>query len=190
MSVILIVDFGSQVMQLIARRVREIGVHSIVVSPANVMEKILEFKPNGLIFSGGPDSVYAENSRSINPSIFDAGIPILGICYGQQITCSLLGGTVESAAKREFGKAELKIAKLNKLITKDGTVWMSHGDSVSKIPSTFEIIGTTENAPFAAIKHKEKEIYGVQFHPEVTHSLIGAEIIKNFVLILIYDLNP
>ena len=182
MSVVLIIDFGSQVMQLIARRVREMGVHSIVISPAEVLNKISEFKPCGLIFSGGPDSVYAENSRTINPAVFEAGIPILGICYGQQITCSLLGGKVESASKREFGKAKLEAVKQNALFSESGVVWMSHGDYVSKIPSDFEIIGITENAPFAAIKHKEKEIYGVQFHPEVTHSEIGVEILQNFVL--------
>lgn len=181
MSVILIVDFGSQVMQLIARRVREFGVRSVVTSPSKVMEQIKELKPCGIIFSGGPDSVYLENSRSIERGVFEAGIPILGICYGQQIICSLLGGAVESATKREFGKAELEITKKNKLISKNGIVWMSHGDVVTKIPGEFEVISITNNAPFAAIKHKEKEIYGVQFHPEVTHSLIGAEILKNFV---------
>lgn len=182
MSCILIVDFGSQVMQLIARRVREMGVHSIVCTPSNVLSKIEELKPAGIILSGGPDSVYAEGARTISSKIFELSIPILGICYGQQITCSLLGGKVESAEKREFGKAEIKIAIPNKLITQEGIVWMSHGDFVSAIPNEFEIIARTENAPFAGIKHKGKDIYGVQFHPEVTHSEIGTQILQNFVL--------
>jgi GMP synthase (glutamine-hydrolysing) len=181
MSVVLIVDFGSQVMQLIARRVREAGVHSIVINPKNAIEKIFELKPCGVIFSGGPDSVYEEGSRTIAKEVFETGVPILGICYGQQITCSLLGGEVKSAEKREYGRAELKVVKSNKLITESGIVWMSHGDVVTHIPQNFEVITITENAPFAGIKHKEKEIYGVQFHPEVTHSQIGTQIINNFL---------
>ena len=181
MSIVLIVDFGSQVMQLIARRVREAGVHSVVINPKDAIEKIFELKPCGIIFSGGPDSVYEEGSRTIAKEVFETGVPILGICYGQQITCSLLGGEVKSAEKREYGRAELKAVKPNKLIVESGIVWMSHGDVVTRIPESFEAIAITENAPFAGIKHKEKEIYGVQFHPEVTHSEIGTQIINNFL---------
>lgn len=181
MSVILIVDFGSQVMQLIARRVREANVHSVVISPSDIMMKIKKLNPCGIIFSGGPDSVYTENSRTISKEVFSAGIPILGICYGQQIICSLLEGEVQSTNKREFGRAEIKIVKTNKLIDENGIVWMSHGDVITKIPKDFEVICTTENAPFAGIKHKEREIYGVQFHPEITHSLIGEEVLENFL---------
>ena len=181
MSNILIVDFGSQVMQLIARRVREASIQSIIVSPSKVMEKVKEFNPCGIIFSGSPDSVYMETARTINPEVFNLGIPILGICYGQQITCSLFGGEVKPALKREFGKANLKIKKQNNLIQEEGVVWMSHGDVITSIPKEFEVIADTENAPFAGIKHKEKEIYGVQFHPEVTHSEIGTQIIQNFL---------
>jgi GMP synthase (glutamine-hydrolysing) len=181
MSIVLIVDFGSQVMQLIARRVREAGVHSVVINPDDAIKKIFELKPCGIIFSGGPDSVYEQGSRTIAKEVFETGVPVLGICYGQQITCSLLGGEVKSAQKREYGRAELKAIKPNKLITEDGIVWMSHGDVVTRIPDNFEAIAITDNAPFAGIKHIEKEIYGVQFHPEVTHSQIGTQILQNFL---------
>lgn len=182
MDTILIVDFGSQVMQLIARRVREIGVFSIVVSPENIMESVLKYNPKGIIFSGGPDSVYLTGSRTIEKKVLECKIPILGICYGQQIISSLLGGTIEAAEKREFGKAELNVVAKNDLISENGIVWMSHGDCISVIPQNFSVIARTENAPFAAIKHKEEEIYGIQFHPEVTHSVIGPKIFENFIL--------
>lgn len=182
MSIILVVDFGSQVMQLIARRVRELNVHSIVILPENLIESIKKFNPIGIVLSGSPDSVYEEGSRSIPKEVFELDIPILGICYGQQIICSLFGGTVEKSKKREYGRAELKAIKQNNLIKNSGAVWMSHGDSISKLPTNFEVIGDTQNAPFAAIKHKEKDVYGLQFHPEVTHSIIGFDIIKNFIL--------
>jgi GMP synthase (glutamine-hydrolysing) len=181
MSLVLIVDFGSQVMQLIARRVREASVKSVVVSPYNVVQKINELKPCGIIFSGSPDSVYEDGARTVEKQIFELGVPILGICYGEQLTCFLFGGEVVSAHKREYGKAVLKITKQNKLLQEEGIVWMSHGDAVAKLPAEFEVIAETENAPFAGIKHKTKEIYGVQFHPEVTHSIIGTKIIENFL---------
>jgi GMP synthase (glutamine-hydrolysing) len=181
MSVILIIDFGSQVMQLIARRVRELSVKSIIVSPSKALQMAKNLKPCGIIFSGSPDSVYSQNARTITKEIFNLNIPILGICYGQQIMCSMFGGEVKSAEKREFGKADLKITQPNLLIQEEGIVWMSHGDSITHISQDFEIIANTENAPFAAIKHKTQEFYGVQFHPEVTHSEIGTKIIQNFV---------
>lgn len=182
MSIILIVDFGSQAVQLIARRIREAGVHFVVIFPQNIMEMVARLQPLGIILSGGPDSVYEENARTIDAGIFEMGIPILGICYGEQLMCQLLGGKVEKALKREYGEAELKVRQENILIKTDGVVWMSHGDVITELPQNFEVIATSEHAPYAAIKHTVKQMYGVQFHPELTHSIMGKEIIENFII--------
>ena len=183
-SSILIIDFGSQVTQLIARRIRELGVYCEIKNSKISIAEINNFNPNGIIFSGGPCSVYEENSPTISKEIFDLKIPILGICYGQQIICHLLGGEVGKANEREYGKAEIKIVKDSPLLKniKNYQVWMSHGDKVNKIPLGFEVVAKTDNAPFAVIANQEKKIYAVQFHPEVVHSIDGAKIIKNFVV--------
>ena len=181
---ILILDFGSQVTQLIARRVRESGVYAEIHPYYIPFEKIKNFGANAIILSGGPASVHEDASPTVSKEIFELGLPILGICYGQQLLCSLLGGKVEPAHKREFGRAELNISESKGLfdgIGKKSQVWMSHGDHVTKIPDGFKVIAQTESAPFAAVADEQRRIYGVQFHPEVTHSLDGAKLISNFV---------
>ncbi len=183
---ILILDFGSQVTQLIARRIRESGVYC-EIHPFNVADNVIvNFKPKGIILSGGPASVSGISSPKVNPVIFTMGIPVLGICYGQQGMCSSLGGTVESSDHREFGRAQLEI-KQNSLLfqgfwekDKSYQVWMSHGDRINKLPAGFEVIATTEGAPFAAIAHEDKHYYGVQFHPEVVHTPDGGKLLHNF----------
>jgi GMP synthase (glutamine-hydrolysing) len=183
---ILIIDFGSQVTQLIARRVREIGVYCEIKNPDISIEEIVKLNPKALIFSGGPSSVNKVKSPTIDKKIFDLNLPILGICYGQQIICKLLGGIVKSAKEREFGKALIEISR-DSLLFKDfkaqtSQVWMSHGDRVEAIPDGFVVIAKTNNAPFAAISCEKRRIYATQFHPEVAHSLEGEKIIKNFVI--------
>jgi GMP synthase (glutamine-hydrolysing) len=181
---VLIVDFGSQVTQLIARRIREFGVFCEVKNFNISLEEIKKNLPRAIIFSGGPSSVYEENAPKISPQIFDLNIPILGICYGEQLICNMLGGKVEKSFEREFGKAEIEIVKNSKFFKdfQNHQVWMSHGDHISKIPQGFEVIAKTPKAPFAGIANEEKKIYGVQFHPEVYHSIDGAKILKNFVV--------
>ncbi len=181
---ILILDFGSQYTQLIARRIREIGVYS-EIQPYNFpVDEILKHKPKGIILSGGPSSVYDEGSPKVNDSLFKLGIPILGICYGLQLIAYKLGGEVDRFAKREYGKAILKIIKDDDLLSglnSNTVVWMSHGDALVSAPPDFEVIAQTENSPICAIRNREKKIYGVQFHPEVVHTEKGKEILKNFV---------
>lgn len=179
---IIVLDFGSQYTQIIARKIREIGVYAEIF-PYNInKEKLLELNPSGIILSGGPNSVYAENAPHPFPEIFDLGIPILGICYGLQVIAYLNNGSVDKSAAREFGRANLIIDKPNKLL--DGIisnqVWMSHGDSLQSLPDGFEIIAHTDNSPIAAIQNEEKRIYGVQFHPEVHHTIDGKKILENF----------
>lgn len=185
---ILIIDFGSQVTQLIARRVRECGVYSEIHPFQNVtVESIKEFDPRGVILSGGPASVAEEGTPRAPQGLFDMGLPIFGICYGQQLMVKQLGGVVERPIESEYGRAPIKVEKSCSLF--DGVwgagdaddVWMSHGDRVGAIPDGFEIVATSEGAPYAAIADEAKQFYGVQFHPEVVHTPRGAEIIKNFV---------
>ena len=185
---ILIIDFGSQVTQLIARRVREAGVYSEIV-PCNKAEKALEnFNGKGVILSGSPASAHMEDAPQAPMTLFSMGIPVFGICYGQQSMVHQLGGKVEGGHHREFGRAEFEAtgeSALFKGIFKQGEkdqVWMSHGDRVVSLPEGFEVVGTSENAPFGAISDEKRKFYGVQFHPEVVHTLKGAEILKNFVL--------
>jgi GMP synthase (glutamine-hydrolysing) len=181
---ILILDFGSQYTQLIARRIRECGVYS-EIHPYNFdVEKIKYKNPVGIILSGGPLSVYDEGAPRLNNEIFELGIPILGICYGLQLICFQLGGKVEKAKSREYGKATLKISgksSLLKNINPASVVWMSHGDYVTKIPDGYKIIGNSDNSPFCAIANETKNIFGVQFHPEVAHTEEGIKILKNFL---------
>lgn len=181
---IVILDFGSQYNQLIARRVREMGVYAEVVPFHEDIDKILERKPKGIILSGGPASVYAKGAPTLDKRIFDANIPILGLCYGMQLITHLHGGEVARADKQEFGKASLKLDKKDSLIFKnipDNTiVWMSHADHVNKMAEDFEIIAHTDSS-IAAIENRDKKIYAFQYHPEVTHSEHGFEMLKNFV---------
>ena len=181
---IVILDFGSQYNQLIARRVREMGVYAEVVPFHEDIDKILERNPKGIILSGGPASVYAKGAPTLDKRIFDANIPILGLCYGMQLITHLHGGEVERADKQEFGKASLKLDKKDSLIFKnipDNTiVWMSHADHVNKMAEGFEIIAHTDSS-IAAIENRDKKIYAFQYHPEVTHSEHGFEMLKNFV---------
>ena len=183
---ILILDFGSQVTQLIARRVRESGVYSEIFPFSKANKAIEKLKPKGVILSGGPSSVTSEDAPTIDSKIFNLNIPVLGICYGQQIMCSLLGGEVENSNEREFGRANIKFLKSSPLFEdfdiKGGPelVWMSHGDKVTNLPSGFEAIAESENAPFAAVSDESRSFYGVQFHPEVVHTPNGAKLLKNF----------
>ena len=184
---LLIIDFGSQVTKLIARRVRESGIYC-EVHPFNRAGKtfIDDFNPKAIILSGGPNSVTGTGSPRADESVFTRGLPVLGICYGQQTMCAQLGGAVERSDEREFGRADLTIVKDNPLfrglahIGETERVWMSHGDRVSAIPHGFEVIATSANAPFAATADTERGFYGVQFHPEVVHSVNGAKMLKNF----------
>jgi GMP synthase (glutamine-hydrolysing) len=186
MEKVLILDFGSQYTQLIARVLRELNVFSEVQPFDYPLDKIKSDKTiKALILSGGPASVYQENAPDCPEELFSIGIPVLGICYGLQLIIKKFGGKVEKSEKREYGKAELKIVKVDPLFSgfnpDTPTVWMSHGDSVYAIPDNFEILGETSNSPFAVIKHKKENIYGLQFHPEVTHSLNGKKLLKNFL---------
>jgi len=181
---ILILDFGAQYSQLIARRVRELHVYC-EIQPFNIpLEKIQAFNPKGIIFSGGPSSVYAADAPISDERIFSLGIPVLGICYGLQLMAFQLGGEVDRAAKREFGRARLIVDAENGIFTgvsKSTEVWMSHGDSLTKLPDGFEPIAHSDNAPICAIRNQQKKIYGVQFHPEVVHTKEGKKILSNFL---------
>jgi GMP synthase (glutamine-hydrolysing) len=181
---ICIVDFGSQYTQLIARRIRELGVYCEIHPFHLAMGVIADRAPLGIILSGGPNSVYEDDAPRISGEVFELGIPILGICYGLQLIAVHHGGMVDPAARREYGKAELRLdnrSDLFKDVSADSVVWMSHGDSLSKIPERFDVIAHTENAPICAIRNAEKHHYGVQFHPEVVHSVEGKTILSNFV---------
>ena len=183
-ELILILDFGSQFTQLIARRIREHNVYS-EIHPYNLsLEEIKSRNPKGIILSGGPRSVYEDDAPTIRKDIFDFGIPILGICYGQQIIANLLGGKVARAEKREYGKAVIFVDKredIFKDVRDSSTVWMSHGDRLDSMPNGFEVAAHTDNSPFAAIRDKRRNIYGIQFHPEVVHTEEGKKILKNFL---------
>ena len=183
-ELILILDFGSQYTQLIARRVRECGVYS-EIHPYNIdIAKIKLIKPAGIILSGGPLSVYDKDAPRLDNEIFKLNIPILGICYGLQLICLQLGGSVKQANSREYGKATFNISGYSSLlqnINPVSVVWMSHGDYVTGIPYGFNIIGTSDNSPFSAIANEAQNIFGVQFHPEVAHTEEGIKILKNFL---------
>lgn len=183
---ILIIDFGSQVTQLIARRVRESGVYSEIV-PFNKAEEILDaFNPKAIILSGGPASVTGSDTPRAPERVFQMGVPVLGICYGQQTMVAQLGGRVESADEREFGRAEVELKSNCSLfegvweVGDSDQVWMSHGDRVIEIPEGFSVVATSANAPYAAISDETRKFYAVQFHPEVAHTPRGAALLKNF----------
>jgi len=182
---VLIIDFGSQVTQLIARRVREAGVYCEIV-PFNKAEAALkEGNPRAIILSGGPMSVTEAHTPRAPQSVFEAGVPVLGICYGEMTMCEQLGGKVEGGHAREFGRADIDIVQPSPLfagLADREPVWMSHGDKITSIPPRFDIIATSENSPFAAIADETRRFYGVQFHPEVAHTPRGAALLKNFVV--------
>ena len=183
-EVIPILDFGSQYAQLIARRVREKGVYSELVRPDIPAAQLAAMKPKGIILSGGPSSVYEKGAPKCDPAIFDLGIPILGICYGMQLAAEYLGGKVKPAPAREFGRAKLHIIKSDPLILglpEDTSVWMSHGDQIHDLPPEFIPLASTPTCPFAAAKHTAKPFWGVQFHPEVTHTPRGEQVFHNFL---------
>lgn len=180
---ILILDFGSQYTQLIARRIRENHIYSQIVSCKTSAEEIRREAPAGIILSGGPASVYQENAPTCDPEIFNLEIPILGICYGMQLTTKLLGGEVKRGAAREYGKALLKQEGLSSLfqdVGPESTVWMSHGDKVTGLPPGFLRTAWSDNTEFAAMENTLRRIYGIQFHPEVVHTQYGKTILHNF----------
>ena len=183
---VLIVDFGSQVTQLIARRVRESGVYC-EIHPFDRIDAILdEFQPKAVILSGGPASAHEAESPAAPKRIFELGVPVLGVCYGEMTMCAQLGGQVESGHAREFGRAEIRIARESPLLAGLGEVgaaepvWMSHGDKITAIPPGFEVVATSEGSPYAVIADEGRRLYGVQFHPEVVHTPRGARIYRNF----------
>ncbi len=192
---IILVDFGGQTAHLIGRRVRELGVDVETISPDEVEDKLLDSrlrgndKVDGIIFSGGPASVYDEDSPTIDKEIFNLGIPILGICYGEQLICHLLGGEVKAGFKQEYGPAVLRgkgKGERGKLLenTPDGIkVWMSHGDEVVRVPDGFDTFAITETIPHAVIADEKRKIYGIQFHPEVVHTEYGIQVLENFLRI-------
>ena len=184
---ILILDFGSQVTQLIARRVREAGVYCEIQPYNRTDEQVRAYNPKGIILSGGPASTLDKDSPRAPQAVWELGVPVLGICYGQQTMCMQLGGSVEGGHHREFGKSQLEITQSCALF--DGVwaqgsrnqIWMSHGDRVTKIPDGFSVVATSDGAPFAFIADENRKFYGVQFHPEVVHTLDGAKLLGNFV---------
>ncbi|MCF6292854.1 MAG: glutamine-hydrolyzing GMP synthase [Robiginitomaculum sp.] len=182
---VLIVDFGSQVTQLIARRLREMGVYC-EVHPYNKVDADFtdQFAPKAVILSGGPNSVHWDDSPRADDCLFSLGVPVLGICYGEQTMCAQLGGSVSASDQREFGRAQIEIIADSPLfegLQKTETVWMSHGDKVDALPDGFVTIASSDNAPFAAIADETRQFYAVQFHPEVAHTPCGARILSNFV---------
>ena len=181
---ILVLDFGSQYAQLIARRVREQSVYCEIVKHDITPAQIANHNPSGLILSGGPASVYEDGAPKCDPGLFDIDIPILGICYGMQLVCDSLGGKVDSTKTREYGRAYCEVSTPDPLFNgfpENAQVWMSHGDQVQQVSEDFIGIARTDTCPVAAIKHKDRPVYGLQFHPEVTHTTHGATLLKNFL---------
>jgi len=182
---VLVLDFGSQYAQLIARRVREQNVYCEIVRNDISVEQLQKHNAKGLILSGGPKSVYEKGAPKCDPGLFEMGIPVLGICYGMQLACDALGGEVASATAREYGHAKCTITTQNDLMAAlpdEMDVWMSHGDQVSSISEDFKPLAHTDTCPFAAIRHNSRPVYGLQFHPEVTHTPLGSTILRNFVI--------
>ena len=182
---VIVLDFGAQYSQLIARRVRELGVYSQIVPFNTSAEEIKKIAPKGIIFSGGPASVSQEGSPRPDKEIFSLGIPVLGICYGLQVMSLVLGGHVTCPEKKEYGIANINILRESKLlkgVSDLSQVWMSHGDSVDKIPEGFVTVADTPNCPYTVVEDSKRSFYGVQFHPEVAHSLDGQKMLSNFVL--------
>ena len=186
LDTILVIDFGSQYTQLIARRVRELDVFSEILPWDISPERIKDLNPAGIILSGGPESVTVSNTPRIPEIVFNLDVPILGICYGMQTLAEQFGGQVTSSKAKEFGHAEIVIEETSVLFEgfSSGSsidVWMSHGDHVSTLPDKFKLVASTPSAPIAAMQHSEKPIFALQFHPEVTHTKQGNAVLKNFV---------
>jgi GMP synthase (glutamine-hydrolysing) len=182
---VLVLDFGAQYAQLIARRVRENHVYCEIVRHDITAQQIQKHAPRGLILSGGPSSVYEPGAPKCDPAIFQLGIPVLGICYGMQLACETLGGKVDSAPAREYGRARVHVARHDDLfagITGQIDVWMSHGDQVSRVSDDFLSLARTATCPIAAVRHKKLPVFGVQFHPEVTHTPLGGTMLHNFLM--------
>ena len=189
---ILIIDFGSQYSQLIARRIREAGVYCELRDPDISDADIIAYSPRGIILSGGPDSTISDAAPNAPKAVFTCGVPVLGICYGMQIMAKQLGGQVEPSTHREFGYAQIRAHGHSNLLreiqdhtTSEGygllDVWMSHGDRVTELPENFKVIASSESAPFSGMANEEKGFYGVQFHPEVTHTIQGQAILSRFL---------
>ena len=183
---ILILDFGSQYTQLIARKIREQKVYC-EIHPFNYsVDRIKEFSPKGIILSGGPSSVYGKDAPIIGKEVLELGIPVLGICYGMQLISHLLGGRVFSSDKREYGRTEIQILADKAIFegfdtNQKKTVWMSHGDKIEQLPEGFEVLAKTDNTPYCAAADFTRRLYTVQFHPEVVHTQGGVQILRNFV---------
>jgi len=183
-ATIVIVDFGAQYVQLIARRVRENHVHSVIVPADVTVAQLREHNAVGIILSGGPSSVYDEGAPRCRQEIIDAGLPILAICYGMQLGCQMLGSDVKGGPSREFGRTQLEVSDNESLLAnvpRQSAVWMSHGDIVTSLSPDFVALAKTPNCPFAAVRHRKRPFFGVQFHPEVTHTPCGGQIIRNFL---------
>src|SRR5689334_22216608 len=181
---ILIFDFGAQYGQLIARRVREQNVFCQVVRHDLSAARVAELKPRGLIFSGGPASVYDKGAPHCDPKIFDLNVPVLGICYGMQLACLALGGEVKPAPSREFGRAHCHVTEADGLfqgVPQETVVWMSHSDQVQTVGGDWLPLAATETCPFAAVRHRSRPVFGLQFHPEVSHTPYGSRILRNFL---------
>ncbi|MHB0955995.1 MAG: glutamine-hydrolyzing GMP synthase [Pirellulaceae bacterium] len=182
---VLVLDFGSQYAQLIARRVREQHVFCEIVRHDITADQIREHKPAGLILSGGPSSVYEGTAPQCDPRLFELGLPVLGICYGMQLACQALGGRVENSATREYGPAHCRILEKSELfdgLPDEFDVWMSHGDQVTRVSDEFLALARTATCPIAAVKHCRLPVYGLQFHPEVTHTPLGGRVLRNFLM--------
>jgi GMP synthase (glutamine-hydrolysing) len=181
---VLVVDFGAQYAQLIARRVREASVYSEIVPHTASVEQILAKDPVAIILSGGPSSVYEEGAPSIDAAIFDAGVPVLGICYGFQVMARALGGTVAQTGTREYGRTSVEVGDAGSVLAgspAEQTVWMSHGDAVHAAPEGFTVLATSAGSPVAAFENRERRLYGMQWHPEVKHSPLGQKALENFL---------
>jgi GMP synthase (glutamine-hydrolysing) len=182
---IVVLYFGSQYAQLIARRVRDQNVYCQIVRHDISADRLAELEPKGIILSGGPSSVYAAGAPKCDPKIFETGIPILGICYGMQLTCEALGGKVDNTTTQEYGPAKFQIQKHDSLFAgmpDEIDVWMSHGDQISEVSGEFETLAHTRTCPIAAIRHRQLPVFGIQFHPEVTHTPLGGQLLENFVI--------
>ena len=184
---VLVLDFGSQYAQLIARRVREQNVYCEIVRHDLPAAAIMKKRPAGIILSGGPSSVYDAGAPQCDPELFRLGVPVLGICYGMQLACQALGGRVGHCASREYGRASIRIHTDSNLLTglpPEMDVWMSHGDQVNEVSDDFVALAETKTCPFAAVQHRQLPVYGIQFHPEVTHTPLGATILHNFLYVV------
>jgi GMP synthase (glutamine-hydrolysing) len=184
---VLVLDFGSQYAQLIARRVREQNVFCQIVRHDITPQQIKKYAPRGLILSGGPSSVYESHAPRCDPGIFELGVPVLGICYGMQLACEALGGRVENAPTREYGRARCRVIGESEMfagIPAEMDVWMSHGDQVAQVSEDFLPLARTGTCPFAAVRHRDLPVFGLQFHPEVTHTPLGGTVLHNYLMMI------